>query len=260
MTKQKEETKSVAVVDHNQELALSADTVSGLQDLRKEVGSLIHVRREMLKVARIKLTQKMSKATDGGLAKPGEFSCDVKGLNFGTTLEIIPIMVNESASFMDKETSQVICSTDNLVTSRNGNNCQHSCPYNEYWNDWGTSDAKKVPACKHALDFMVLIPGDSNPYEMNFRKSNSKAGKAILNLMAYDKYGVPFGSVYKMKSVPKTKDNYSYSAIDENSIEKRQLTNEEIRSIMPIVKECAARHKEGTLEREAGDDSDQLPI
>lgn len=244
--------------------APSSEMALEIQEMRKETSGLINVRRELLKTLRIKLTQKMSKAVDGNIARPGDFSCDVNAKNWGTDIEIIPILVSESASLlyspnkppknMPKDLfpkdGEVLCKTMDLIQNQDGMKCKQ-CPWGEYWADWGTKKEKRVPGCKHALDFIVMVAGDPQMdiYEMNFRKNNAKGGRNILNMMVADPKGIPFGTAYTIYSKPRTEGNYSFTAVDADKIEKRVLTDEELSIILPTVKRVISSHKAGIIER-----------
>lgn len=268
-TKQ-EEITAVAVKD---ETALTAE----LGDLAGQFGSMVRVRQELLRVPRLKLTQAMSKAMSAGLARPGEFSCDLKGKVYGDKVTIIPVVVSESASLLysannppakgvlpgSYKDGDIICSTDNLITSRNGATCK-MCPYGEYWNDWGTKDQPNIPGCKSSIDMICLATDPSQAdmgftfdqvMEINFRKNNAKAGRTLVNFIANDPRRVPFGTAYTLKAHPTTKNNYNFFVIQE-MMDKRSLDAAEIRSIIPIAKHILEMEKQGNLERDAGADDD----
>lgn len=246
---------------------------------------LVHVRQSILKVRRIKLCQKMSKAVDSGLGQAGDFLCENRETNYGPTLQIIPLMVTESSSLLFNKKSPprkmspvdaasekdgaVLCFTDNLVTNRNGQKCTE-CPFGEFWNDWGPKDAKRVPGCHLSLDLTVLVRGEEGAfvYEMNFRKNNHKAARKIVDLMANDPRKVPFGSYYTINSVFVPAEQ-AFHKVDPDKVSKTALSVEEIKAIIPIVKELVARKKEGSVEVEpeadyqdsaSSDTSDDLPI
>lgn len=269
MAKQKQPSTVVAVAVKKAEVAVAINEVAAdvalaaeLNDMATSFGPMIRVRRELLRIPRLKLTQAMSKANNAGLARPGEFVSDVKGKAYGTEIEIIPVLISESASLMSKEAAQVVCSTRDLIKNLNGEPCS-KCPHGEYWNDWGTKDQKKTPGCKHSIDMIVLLKGDPIPAEINFRKNNQKAGKALINFIANDFKRVPFASKYKLRSSPKTSGQYNFFAIDEY-IEKTVLSDAEIKEIIPSVRKILDMEKSGSLEREAedvaDDTSDDLPV
>lgn len=233
--------------------------------MKGDVGHMVNVRRELIKVPRIKLAQKSSAAFEARLANLGEFFCEVRQANYGPTVEIIPILINESASYLDKDTSQIICDTPDLIRSRDNKLCKE-CPYGQYWNDWGTKEQKKVPGCKHSINIVCLVANDPEmkPMEINFRKNNSKAGREIINLVVNDIRGIPFGTSYKLSAKEGTSGQYTFHYVNSKNIGKRALSNKEIMDILPTVKRIIELDKTGALEREVdGDDrepGDDLPI
>ena len=259
MTKQ---TKEVAVKDSNQ--ALMAD----IANVTKEFGAFVNVRKELIRIPRLQLQQAMSPMVQSGGAKAGDFGCKVSAKNYGDTVTIIPLIIGESASLMNdpkklKEAgvdeslipatnSQVLCRTNDLLVNMNGQKCVE-CPYGTYWNDWGTSDNKKIPLCHSSIDVLCIVNDEIVPQVLSFRKTSSKAGKNLLNFTMHDKYGVPFGSSYKLKSKIAPNDQYRFYTIDDY-MERVILTEEKIIEILPIAKRMLELNKQGQLEHETDED------
>ncbi len=243
--------ESTAVVPVPDDAAM----LTALTEFREQAGSLVNVRKELLRVPRVALTQGSSKSVKAGLRMPGLFECSVKGVEFGKTVTIIPILVWEDASLMPKGAQAPICSTDNMVRNREGALCR-SCPHGEYWGDWGTKDKKRVPGCKTSINILCLVGDAHEVVEMNFRKNNSPAGRSLLNLIANDVRRVPFGSQYTLGSKDKTSVEFgTFKAIDEN-VKQEALSVETLKEILPTVKQVVEFHKSGRLERDAGDDTE----
>lgn len=264
----KQESKAVATK------GLDEATTQALADMAPHMEGMINVRKEILQVARVKLVQKMSKAVDSGLGVAGEFVCDLRGVNFGKSLQIIPIMASESASLlynskfppsknapMEARDGQVLCRSNDLIKNLNGVSCV-ACPFGEYWNEWSANGGMKIPGCKSSIDFVVMVPGYERPFEMNFRKNNMKAGKTLINMMFNDARGVPFASVYTLKPMSMTKDDYKFFSIDPVAIEKRALDNDELRDIIPVARHLSDLKKNKSLQYESqqSDADDDLPI
>jgi len=233
----------------NQMVKKEESGLVALNDFKAEMGDtkLVNIRSEILKIPRLKLTQKMSKAADG-LAVPGEFSCEVRGENYGSEVKIIPIMIRESASYLNKETSELICRTNDLLKSTNGDLCSN-CPHEQNWADWGNGDDSKVPECKLSIDVICLVNDDLIPMELSFRKMSYKAGKSLCNMVYVDKMGVPFGSQYTLISSQATKDQWEFHVINPQ-IKKEIIDDKTLNEIIPVVKNFIHMEKAGKVERD----------
>lgn len=249
MSKAKKEEIAIAVKEDDAMLA-------ELKDFAQE-NSLIQVRREILQIPRLKMVQKMSEASEG-LGKPGDFVCELKGKNYGQSVEIIPIMAKESASLMQEGQRTPICKTNNLITNLNGVKC-FECPYNAHWNNWGTKESPIVPKCKTSIDVMCLIGKEGNLVELNFRKTSYSAGKSLINLIFNDRLPVPFCSSYLLKARDANKKGFDYKEIDAY-IERKALSNSEILAIIPIAKKMVEMDKKGFLEREELVEDEATPL
>ena len=261
MAKSKEE-QGIVPAGSNAMTQIDSALMAQIGDaIGEDPSQLIKVRESLLKANRLKLTNAMSKAFKSRLAEEGDFVIETREQNFGKEVTIIPIMISESASLLDKQTSNVVCSSNNLITNTHGEPCKQ-CPYNEYWNDWGTAEAKKTPGCKTSIDVLCIPVFGGEPQagqvvEMNFRKNNTKAGKSIINLMANDPRKIPFASKYTLKSFLKTQEQYTFYAIHED-VKRTPVSNEDLAKILPTVKRVIDAEKKGEIEREV--ESDALPI
>jgi len=234
------------------ELAVqSGAELAEFKELAGDMDGLVTVRKELLKIPRIKLTQKMSNVC-GDLAKEGEFASEVLGVNYGETVTIIPLCIGESASFMEKGKNTATCWSKNLLANTDGVLCK-DCPHGEYWNDWDSH----TPECKTSIDIICLVKNATidgaislDPIEINFRKMNFKAGRSIVNMVTRDKYGVPFGSSYKLSSKMATKDIHTFAVISD-VVEKAELDAGEVRVIIPIARDFLEMKKRGMVEVEA---------
>lgn len=233
-----------------------------IQNLQNEFAGCIDVRPEMIKLPRLKLDNPLSDAVKGGLSKPGDFSCFIRGTNYGNTVTIIPLIISQSASYLDKDTSALICSSADLLVNRSGQPCK-KCPYNEYWNGWGTKENPKTPKCKSSLDMVVMV----NPFEektimgLSFRKSNYKAGKALFNLLLGDPRKIPFGRKYtitsKMETMKRGVQTYEYFVVNPNKIIAQALTDEELQVVLPVAREMLTLRNSGKIQHEVeNDDAD----
>lgn len=224
-----------------------------LKQMQGEFGEAVQVRRELIKIPRIKLNNAMSDATQGGLGKIGEFTCQVRGINFGPILKFYPLLVSESASYLNKDTSEIICMSRDLVRNRDGKLCRQ-CPHGEYWNDWGSKTNPKVPNCKSSIDMIVAVrnpeTNDWTVMQLSFRKTSYPAGRALVNLIAGDPRRIPFGRGYsvlgRLGKNEKMKKDYWY--IDDKSVEKEATTNEELMEIYPIAKQMMEMRRAGKIE------------
>ncbi len=212
----------------------------------QEAGGFIEVRKELITIPRLQLGQALSDGVQAGLGKAGEFLSKVKGKNYGATVKIIPILVSESAALLDKKTNKLICRSDNLSTNTDGVACT-KCPHGQYWNDWSGDEG---PQCRTSIDVVCIVNDEMEmPQVLSFRKTSYKAGKALLNLIMHDKFKVPFGSQYTLKSAAATKDDWKYFIIEESPA-KEQLTEALIKQVIPIAKQLLDMKKQGRIKHE----------
>lgn len=224
--------------------------VAALNDLQMD-GGFVEVRKELIRIPRLQLGQALSDTVQAGLGKQGEFLSKVKGTNYGMSVKIIPILVSESAAFMPKGTKKLVCRSDNLITNTEGVPCKQ-CPHGQYWNSWD-SNKGEGPECRTSIDVVCIVNDEYDmPQVISFRKTSFKAGKALLNLIMHDKYRVPFGSQYELKSTMATKDEYKFFVI-EDSIQRTQLTEDQLGKIIPIAKQMLEMKKQGRLQHEDDD-------
>ncbi len=231
--------------------------ISGLADLQSD-GGFVSVRKELIKIPRLQLGQAMSDAVQAGVGKAGEFISSVKVQNYGTSVKIIPILISESAALMEKNTKKVLCTSSDLIHNKEGKSCKE-CPYGQYWNDWNMPEP---PQCKTSIDVVCIVNDEFDmPQVLSFRKMSFKAGKALVNLTMHDKYKVPFGSQYELKSRLDTKDDYKFYVI-EDSISKQDLTEEQLAKVIPIARQMLDMKKQGriTHEDEGEQPQEQAPI
>jgi hypothetical protein len=230
-----------------------AITEQQLQDLQNEFQSATNIRRELIKIPRLKLGNALSESVQAGYAKSGEFSLNINNMNLGTAITIIPLITYENASLMN-QAGQVVCSTRDLVTSEEGNPCA-TCIHDEYWNNWGTKEDRKVPKCKLSINIIAIfmVEGESsintdNIAEINFRKNNYKAGKALVNFIVHDKSRLPFGTKYTLSSMTETNMNkQTYHIIDPNKVELNPCTQEEINQIIPTARKILQFRKANNI-------------
>lgn len=254
MSKSTKEETAIAVKEAG---ALSTDLMGELGEMMQSAGPLIQVRQSVIKTPRIKLANDMSKARKSKLAEEGDFFCEAKTKNYGKQITIIPIIISESASLMNAE-GKVLCRSADLVRNHHGVMCS-TCPeFGQYWNDWGTKEAPKVPQCKTSFDVLCIPYGTDEVVEMNFRKMNSKAGRELINMIANSKNKVPFASCYTFKSVPGVSGIHNYFKISED-VKRSELAEDELRLILPAVKSLLEAKKHGNIEREE-ETGDDLPI
>lgn len=236
-----------------------------VHNLQNEFAGCIDVLPELVKLPRLKLDNPLSDAVKGGLSKPGEFSCFIRGINYGDTVTIVPLIISQSASYLDKDTSALICSSSDMMVNRNGQPCKQ-CPYGEYWNDWGNKDSPKTPKCKSSLDMVVMV----NPLEaktimgFSFRKSNYKAGKSLFNLVLGDPRKIPFGRKYtitsKMENLKKGNKDYEYFVVHPHKIIAQALTDEELKMVIPVAREMLNLRNSGKIHHEVDNETDsELP-
>ena len=231
--------KSIAVKEEH--------SLAEFHEVAGDMSGLVSVRSDILKIPRIKLTQKMSNVY-GELAQEGDFASEVLGVNYGTEVTIIPICISESASYLNKDTSEVVCYSKDLLKNGDGVLCK-DCPHNQYWNDWSA----KTPGCKLSIDVVCLVKTADGvvkePVEMNFRKMNYKAGKAIVNSVVRDAFKVPFGSEYKLLAKQATKDQHKFYVVSD-VVERKQLDLDTVKSILPLAKNFLEMKKRGMVETE----------
>lgn len=231
-----------------------------LKDLQSEFSEAITIRKDLIKIPRLKLDNALSNAVQGGISKSGDFSCAVRGITYGPKVTIIPLVISESASLLDKHSGDVLCSSDDLIRNRKGEFCKQ-CPFDSYWNDWGTKEERKTPNCKNSIDMIVIV----NPFaeitimQLSFRKNNFKAGKALVNLIGGDPRHLPFGRKYVLSSKEETTNKKQYYVIDPNKIQGINLTDEELSKVIPAAREILNLKKSGRVEitHEADDDQTQ---
>lgn len=252
--------KDVAVVATEQAVAVQDEKaiLAGFEKDLEGFGALVRVRDSLIKTSRLKLVQTSSKAFKSRLAEEGHFACDSRQISYGPAVEIIPILISESASLLSPDASGPICRTSDLIQNQDGVRCQ-ACPHGEYWNDWGTKENKKNPGCKTSIDVICLVAGEIKPMELNFRKNNMKAGKSLVSLVADDPRGLPFGSAYTLRSKAGSNEQYEFKLIDP-AIARRLLTIEELNSVVPVVKKVLESEKRGELVRDAEHEDDDFPI
>ena len=243
--------KSNAVVAAQTGKAMLAE----LGDLQNEFSSAVQVRAELIKIPQLKLDNALSDSVKGKLSEPGFFSCFVQGISFGPTVTIIPLIITESASYLQKKTSELICSSKDLLRNREGKLCKQ-CPHGEYWADWGTKTNPKVPECKNSIDMIVIV----NPFgdtfdkltvmQLSLRKSNHKAGRNLVNLIGGDPRRIPFGRMYELTSKEEKSNNNDYWGINPNKIKATELTDEQLAQVIPVAREMLRLKNSGKIQTE----------
>jgi hypothetical protein len=253
------EQKETAIVPKQETSIEESNFIKGIAG---EFQDAVQVRGELIKIPRIKLNNAMSDATQGGLGKIGDFTCQVRGVNFGPVLKFYPLLLSESASFLNKDTSEIICMSRDLIKNRDGKLCRN-CPHGEYWNDWGTKSDPKTPACKASIDMIVALrnpeTNDWTVMQLSFRKTSYPAGRAIVNLIAGDPRRIPFGRAYSIvgRLARNEKIKKDYWHFDANSIEKEITTLEDLREIYPIAKQMMEMKRAGKIDNDFSDDGDE---
>lgn len=246
----------------SKEKALVQKEPANLQiaNLQQEFAGAVNVRSSLLKIPYLKLNNAMSDAVGGELGKVGEFACMTRGINYGPTVTIIPLVVFESASLLEKDTGAILCSSQDLVTNRDGVPCAQ-CPMGEYWNDWGTKKERKVPKCKAAINMIVVTPvnlSSEGRMMLSFRKTSHPAGRALLNLIASDPLKIPFGTKYTITSNSQynAEKKKTYHVIDSAKIVKTPLNEEELQKVIPIARQTLEMKRAGRIveDEEQGND------
>lgn len=265
MAKQKEKNEAIAV---KEEAGLTVANAALANFSKKFGGALVEVRDSLIKPSRLKITNGTSDAFKSRLADLGEFACTLTGKNYGMEIAIIPISVKESASLLfdvkspirgisqsdGYKNGDVVCSTVDMIKNQNGQLCRE-CPYGEFFGNW---DGEAPPQCKQSLDMIVVVDGEDKPMIMNFRKNNHPAGREILNGVAKDPMGVPFGTKYTIHSEDAHGQGFDYKRISKNMV-KTRLTEEEIMAIIPIAEKVAEAKLAGQLSRISEDDEETTP-
>lgn len=231
-----------------------------LKSIQGELDGAIEVRQELIKIPRLKINNAMSDSAQAGLGNLGEFVSPVRGVVFGPTVRIIPLIAGESASYMDKDTSKLICYSRDMVTNMDGQSCK-ACPYGEYWNDWGGKEERKVPKCKASIDVMVAVSDGGLPIDvmvLSFRKTSHPAGRALLNLIQGDPRRIPCGTAYTLvgKKGHNAQLKKDYWLIDPGDIKKEPLSLAELQAVFPLAKKMLDLKKAGRIQSEEDDSDD----
>ena len=247
-------------------------------DLDDSFQDAITVRSKLITIPQIKLVQKMSAAFDSGLAALGDFACEKKLKNYGNSISIIPISIGESASLLfskqkippimpshidvkDLKESAVLCSSKDMINGTHGT-C-NKCPFASNFEIWVDN---KAPLCRASIDIVCLVRGDeqSGLGNFSFRKSNYKAGTAILQGAIYDelyqKKGILFGASYTLtsKEFPRADaPKQTYHKIIEN-IQPERLSVDEIKKIIPIAKAYLEAKTQNAINVDS--DDDDMPV
>jgi len=242
----------------SQELATKTETgVSNfLSSLGGDLSGMMQVRSNLIKHPKIKLANALSDSFKKGIAKLGEFASTEMGKNFGNSLTIIPLLIKESSSLLDKDTSNITCSSRDLIKNMNGVPCMR-CPHGQYWNDWSklNSQGKAIPpGCKLSIDMMVLVydleTGKilQTPMQMNFRKSNHKAGKEIINKVAYHPSRIPFMQRFTLSSIEGQSGPHDFFMIDAKKVKNSDVKQSELEDLAPVIKHILQLHKNDSLD------------
>lgn len=253
--------KAIAKKD---ETAIAALGEKELADLGNEFGSSVQVRRDILKIPALKLGNALSPAVQGGLAKQGEFFCEIKDKKYGTEVTVAVLRIKESASLMEEKGNKVICSSDDLIHSRDGHECAN-CPYNEYWADWGDDDNPKQPKCSASIDVTCLVANEDGEFDdpvpevISFRKTNNKAGRKLAGKIVYHPHGIPFEKKYVLKSFKDKKDRHTFYAID-TDVRKLDMTIDELKGIIPIAKKVKEYFDKGNVVQETDVDEAEAVV
>lgn len=221
-----------------------------LGSMANDFQGAVVVRKELIRVPKIKLSQSGSPAVKSGLVSAGEFYCDVKSANYGNKIEFTPIHISESASYMRKD--EIICSSRDLIHNRDGILCKN-CPHGKYWGDWGTKDNKKIPDCKTSINIIGLIGNDPIPVLFSFRKTSSKAGREILNKVVHSV--VPFQFKYVISSKPESDGQNDYFVINP-LMEKHPLSLDELKVVNPIARKVLESIKRGEVDQDVDESDD----
>lgn len=245
------------------------DLPTELAALTADLGGLVQVRQELLKPLRLKMVQAMSQA-QGSLGNVGEFVCETAGINFGSSITIIPLMIKESASLMfavnsppkampvgeGPDDGTPICHTKDLIKNSNGIPCK-MCPYDEYWAEWVDD---KAPKCKASIDVFCIPEGTKSVMILQLRKTSHAAGKDLVNKVV-SSGAAPFLFKYTLASKDGTADKYRFKIVDPASTIKTPLTKEELEGYVPVIRDFLLKQKEQAVEYDVTEGKeDDIPL
>lgn len=217
---------------------------------------MINVRKELLKVPRVKLTQGNSAELGSGLANIGEFSCYTRAKNFGKELTIIPLTISESATYFAEDMKTILCKSNDLITGTDEVKCKE-CPFGKEKAFWYflEKDCKKEEKekCYSSIDLTFACVEnneiDEIPLILSFSKSNYKIGQDLLNNLYYHPKQIPFLYKYFLYSEKAPNAQFNYFVIKKKP-ERLVLNKDEMNKIMKIALTVNKANKEGRLEKE----------
>ena len=224
----------------------SSEASAAVELFKQQHTDLVQVRQEIMGIPRLKLMQKGTGSV-GVLGKPGDFICDLKDKNYGTSVDIICLFVNESASLMKEGEKLPICKTNNMIFNQDGVKCVN-CPHDSFWDKWTGPEGNVPPECKKSIDVFCLVGEDMEPMFLSFRNMSYKAGQKLVQKLGNDNR-VVCDSTYTLSSKDGTSKGYDYKLIDEN-IKQTQLTDAELLKVLPIANKFLDMKKRGNLKRE----------
>jgi len=228
---------------------------SDMGDVASMLSSSMQVSATEISRPTLTLTQSLSKAFKSGNAKTGEFYCDMKSENYGSSPILIPLMVTQNAGYYDKDKEELLCSAlgkgrePNMFVNRDGVKCSN-CPFGAgtYFGNWDEKTLKaqglKKPRCQLSYDFFFLIKKEDGtidplPMKFSFRSMSYKAGRSLFNKLnthprinAGDKsIPIPFYYGYILGLEKEPRGNYF---IKEKSEQRVVLTPEDMATLKPV--------------------------
>lgn len=234
------------------------------EDMLKELGDIsataISVREDSVRYPKLNLIQALSKPFKAGQAQLKHFYCDMKSKDYGENPTLIPLYIQQSAGWYDKDQEKLVCSSEDTYKNQDGVSCQ-SCPHGNYWNDWDGARAKglKRPKCSLAFNVYFLVKEedgtiDGVPMQFSFRVISYKAGQSLLNKIRMHPHGIPCLFGYKLKVETEKQGNFF---IKEGGEIKVELTNEDLNIVIPVFKKINEMIRDRKIENSFFDNDDE---
>lgn len=198
-------------------------------------------------ISKVLLMQGMSKLVTEGSARMGEIRDSVTGemlADVGQTLEIVPFLCKKFwVQFSKGEKALEYAGKVEVVDNP-------SDPYyNADW-DWETPEGRN----DYAYEFFVLVPGETMPKIVSFRRTGLKAGKKMFNQMYIlnrEKDLPPPGYKMKLSGRKVVSDEGTYMVWD---VERGDLTStEELAGAFKVYQQITKGMQSGSVKV---DDSD----
>jgi hypothetical protein len=175
---------------------------------------------------RLKLSQKMSKHVDDGLAAPGDWFATIENENLGAVVELVPLSLKKNMAYLISGEG-LICRSSDLIfgqgtpgdeNRQRGVTCtqvegREQCPLSL----WPKDKSKGGPPCKLAYHYVVLARkyGTEDPFItaiLTLTGTSSSAAKQ-LNAMKMQRRGKGnwFEDTYKLSSDRRTGNKGTYN-------------------------------------------------